>query len=86
MIAFVLVSMPRLNNVLTFWRSAILAYVFGRLNDEAFLQLKKLLEPFGVKRFCTDGWGAYQRHLPAQMHEGLVLTSEKFWSLVENRR
>ncbi len=47
----------------------VLAYVFGRRNDEAFLQLKRLLEPFGIKRFCTDGWGAYQRHLPAQMHE-----------------
>lgn len=47
----------------------MLAYVFGRRNDEAFLQLKRLLEPFGIKRFCTDGWGAYQRHLPAQMHE-----------------
>jgi len=33
----------------------VLAYVFGRRNDEAF-QLKRLLEPFGIKRFCTDGW------------------------------
>ncbi len=41
----------------------VLAYVFGRRNDEAFLQLKRLLVPFGIKRFCTDGWGAYQRHL-----------------------
>lgn len=47
----------------------VLAYVFGRRNDEAFLQLKRLLVPFGIKRFCTDGWGAYQRHLPVQMHE-----------------
>lgn len=47
----------------------VLAYVFGRRNDEAFLQLKRLLVPFGIKRFCTDGWGAYQRHLPAQMHQ-----------------
>jgi len=37
----------------------VLAYVFGRRNDESFLQLKRLLEPFG-KKFCTDGWGAYQ--------------------------
>jgi insertion element IS1 protein InsB len=47
----------------------VLAYVFGRRNDEAFVQLKALLEPFGIKKFCTDGWGAYQRHLPAQVHE-----------------
>jgi insertion element IS1 protein InsB len=47
----------------------VIAYVFGRRNDEVCLQLKRLLEPFGIKRFCTDGWGAYQRHLPVQMHE-----------------
>lgn len=47
----------------------VLAYVFGRRKDEVFLQLKKLLQPFGIKRFCTDGWGAYQRYLPAQSHE-----------------
>jgi IS1 family transposase len=37
--------------------------------NEAFLQLKKLLEPFGIRGFCTDGWGAYERHLPAELHE-----------------
>lgn len=47
----------------------VLAYVFGRRKDEVFLQLKKLLEPFGIKRYCTDGWGAYQRHLPVESHE-----------------
>jgi insertion element IS1 protein InsB len=47
----------------------VLAYVFGRRKDEVFLQLKKLLEPFGIKRYCTDGWGAYQRYLPAELHE-----------------
>ncbi len=47
----------------------VLAYVFGRRKDEVFLQLKKLLEPFGIKHYCTDGWGAYQRHLPAELHE-----------------
>ena len=39
------------------------------LKDEVFLQLKKLLLPFGIKRYCTDGWGAYARHLPAESHE-----------------
>ena len=47
----------------------VLAYVFGRRKDEVFLQLKRLLEPFGIKRFCTDGWGAYQRYLPTEKHE-----------------
>lgn len=47
----------------------VLAYVFGRRKDQVFLQLKRLLEPFGIKRYCTDGWGAYERHLPAELHE-----------------
>ncbi len=47
----------------------MLAYVFCRCKDEVFLQLKKLLEPFGIKRYCTDGWRAYERHLPAEVHE-----------------
>jgi len=46
----------------------VLAYVFGRRKDEVFLQLKQLLEPFGIHRYCTDGWGAYERHLAMQMH------------------
>ena len=32
----------------------VLAYVFGRRKDEVFLQLKTLLEPFGLTRFYTD--------------------------------
>ncbi len=47
----------------------VLAYVFGRRKDEVFLQLKQLLEPFGIQRFCTDGWGPYERHLPVEVHE-----------------
>jgi insertion element IS1 protein InsB len=47
----------------------VLAYVFGRRKDEVFLQLKKLLEPFGIQQYYTDGWGAYERHLPAACHE-----------------
>jgi len=47
----------------------VLAYVFGRRKDKVFLQLKALLEPFGIRRYCTDGWGAYERHLPIDKHE-----------------
>jgi len=36
----------------------VLAYVFGRRKDEVFLQLKELLEPFGITRFYTNGWAA----------------------------
>jgi len=46
----------------------ILASVFGRGEDQAFLKLKVLLEPFGIRRFYTDGWGAYQRHLGPHQH------------------
>jgi IS1 family transposase len=41
----------------------VLAYVFGRRNDAVFVQLKALLEPFGLARYFTDHWGAYTRHL-----------------------
>ena len=46
----------------------VLAYVFGRRQDTVFLQLKELLEPFGITRFFTDGWGAYERHLAPEQH------------------
>ena len=46
----------------------LLAYVFGWREDQAFLELKALLEPLGICRFYTDGWGAYQRHLAPHQH------------------
>jgi insertion element IS1 protein InsB len=46
----------------------VLAYVLSSHEDEAFLQLKALLEPFGLSQFYTDGWGAYERNLPAALH------------------
>ena len=42
----------------------ILAYVFGRREDRALLQLKALLKPFGIRRYYTDGWGAYHGAWP----------------------
>ena len=32
------------------------------------MQLKELLEPFGITRFYTDHWGAYGRHLAPEEH------------------
>ena len=46
----------------------VLAYVFGRRKDAVFLQLQALLEPFGIRRFYTDGWGAYERHIDPEQH------------------
>jgi insertion element IS1 protein InsB len=48
--------------------SKVLAYVFGRRQDQVFLQLKALLELFGIKRYDTDYWGAYTRHLDPDEH------------------
>jgi len=47
----------------------VLAYVCGRRKDEVFLDLKARLEPFGIDRYFSDGWGAYQRHLDPGPHE-----------------
>ena len=46
----------------------ILAYVLGRRKDKVFLELQKLLEPFGIDRFYTDDWGAYDRHIEKSKH------------------
>ena len=46
---------------------AILAFVFGKRElkgkNEAFLELKALLEIFDIKTFCTDGLSTYERNL-----------------------
>jgi IS1 family transposase len=46
----------------------VLAYVCGRRQDQGFLRLKALLEPFGLTRSDTDYWGAYTRHLDPDEH------------------
>ena len=46
----------------------VLAYVLNTREDTAFLQLKALLQPFGIQHFYTDGWGAYERHLKGEHH------------------
>ena len=27
------------------------------------------MKPFGITKFYTDGWGAYERHLDAEQHQ-----------------
>lgn len=44
----------------------VLAYVFGKHNDDVLLKIKGLLEPFGITKFYTDGWGGYERHIPEE--------------------
>jgi insertion element IS1 protein InsB len=55
----------------------VVAYVFGRRKDAVFIELKDLLPPFGITRFYTDGWGAYERHIdPEQHHVGKEKTQK----------
>ena len=46
----------------------VLVYVFGRRTDEVFVKLKTLLKPFGLRRYYTDYWGAYERSLESDVH------------------
>lgn len=46
----------------------ILAYVLGQRQDEAFLQLKALLSPFGLQHLYTDAAEVYNRHLASAQH------------------
>ena len=55
----------------------VLAYVFGRRQDHVFLQRKGLLEPCGIKRYDTDYWGAYTRHLEADEHQAGQRNTQK---------
>jgi len=46
----------------------VLAYTFGRRQDEVFRKLKELLEPFNITMFYTDDWGSYERNLNPDNH------------------
>jgi insertion element IS1 protein InsB len=47
----------------------VLAYVLGRRQDEVFLKLKALLEPFGITHHYIEGWGTYTRHIDPDHHQ-----------------
>jgi insertion element IS1 protein InsB len=46
----------------------VLGYVFGQRKDEVFLRVQARLQPFGITKFYTDGWGAYERHIASEQH------------------
>jgi insertion element IS1 protein InsB len=48
--------------------SQIVAYTFGHRADRVWVKLKAGLEPLGIRRFYTGGWGAYRRHLDPRRH------------------
>ena len=47
---------------------AVLADVFGRRQDAVLLKLQALLEPFDLRRYDTDGWGADERPIAPELH------------------
>jgi insertion element IS1 protein InsB len=46
----------------------VLAYAFGSRAETVFVELQKVLTPFGLEHFYTDGAGVYARPLPAAAH------------------
>ena len=46
----------------------IIAFAFGRRKYEVFRKFKKLLKPFGIKRYYTDGYACYAKCLPNGSH------------------
>jgi len=47
---------------------AVLAYVLGRRQNAILLKLQALLEPFDLRRYDTDGWGADERPIAPESH------------------
>lgn len=56
----------------------VLASTFATRTDVAFLDLKRLLEPFEISKFYTDEWGAYERHIDPKQH---VVGKEHTWRI-----
>jgi len=46
----------------------IIAFAFGRRKYEVFRKFKKLLKPFGIERYYTDGYACYDKCLPNGSH------------------
>jgi hypothetical protein len=57
-----------------------LAYVWGRRQATVFVELKALWEPFGITRYCTEGWGAYEWHGEAERPTGGKAHTQKIES------
>jgi insertion element IS1 protein InsB len=45
----------------------IIAYTFGKRQDEVFLAFQQLLDPLGFRMFYTDGWSSYD-YIPEEKH------------------
>ena len=55
----------------------MLTYVLADRLDAAFVQLKAILEPFGIQQFYTDDWGAYERYLADPVHTAGKANTQK---------
>ena len=55
----------------------ILAHTFGKREDEVFVELRKLPEPFGIRKFYTDGLGTYARKADYEYHEAGKRNTQK---------
>lgn len=47
----------------------VLAFIFGKRQDEVGQRLCELLKLFPIHRICTDSWGTYSRCLPKDQHQ-----------------
>jgi insertion element IS1 protein InsB len=59
------------------YTGTILAFVLGRREDRIFLKLKRLLKPFGITKFYTDGLKTYERHLSRSERQVSKLKMQK---------
>jgi insertion element IS1 protein InsB len=50
------------------YTGCLVAHVVGRRADQVLLARKARLAPFGITRYDSDQWAAYQRHLPPEQH------------------
>jgi len=44
------------------------------------------VQPWGIRRFSTDGWGAYERHIDPEQHEVGKANTQKIESKHINLR
>ena len=47
----------------------VIGYCFGPRTDATLMRLRRLLEPFDVVRWFTDGLSAYQRWIDEEKHK-----------------
>ena len=46
----------------------IVAFAFGKRKHIVFKEFRKLLKPFGIRRYYSDGFSGYAKFLPKKQH------------------